>query len=629
MDEGDPGRAVRGHLPIGAMCVPDELRDAMMCLLCSGDVRTLMISGPVGTGKSTAVRSIAGFAGGRKIIEIPQNVTREQLFGTVDIEKAITSGRRVSADSIFARADGNILIADNANLLPEGILQMIVNAVSDGMVKAEIDGISVDSACDTVLICTMDPSEGGIGRHVSDRFDMCVELGPEEDEERRREMVSLNLAYERDPRGFMSSYRDSEREAEERIAKARAADVHVTDNLIGYITKACAEMNTEGHRGDISLLNVSCALAALNGRHAPGPDDLKEAIRLCLLHRRRERKELPPPEEEEDEKEEEQPPEDSREEPPEERDESNREVPPDDGMPEHDDAEEESQGTEQEKVFAVGEAFDIRDFIPKDESIDLNGRSGKRDPSESKDGTGHSVGDRFPRGKPRDIALSASIRAAAPYQTSREHNGLAVSVKKEDLREKVRIRKKGTKLVFVVDGSGSVGSHNRMVAVKGAILSMLNDAYRRRDEVSLVVFRGDRAETVLPMTRSILTAYRCLGEIPTGGKTPLMSGLAAAYGILQMEAESGFSPAMVILTDGRGNVSLNGGTSSREEYDRVTGTLASSGIRLIVIDTETGFMRFGKASALADAMGADYMRLEDLNAERLTETVRTALRAFE
>ena len=203
---------MKAYMPLASMSGTDDIRDAFMCLLCSPDLRTLLITGPPGTGKSAAARSIAGFAPDKKIIEIPQNVTREQLFGSVDIEEAIKTGRKVTADSVLGRADGNILIADNANLLPADVFQPLLNAVSDGIVKAEIGGVSVDSVCDSVLICTMDPEEGGLSPHMLDRFDMCIVTSASEDESVRKEIIRNNLEYERDPSGFMAAYSVSEAE---------------------------------------------------------------------------------------------------------------------------------------------------------------------------------------------------------------------------------------------------------------------------------------------------------------------------------------------------------------------------------------------------------------------------------
>ncbi|MBR2255260.1 MAG: VWA domain-containing protein [Candidatus Methanomethylophilaceae archaeon] len=623
---------MRAHLPLAAMSGMEDVSDAFQCLICSPDVRTLLIMGPTGTGKSVAARSICGFAPDKEVIEVPQNVTREQLFGSVDIEMTIREGWKVGSESILGRADGNILIADNVNLLPDDILQPLVNAISDGIVRAEVGGISVDSACDSILICTMDPAEGELSGHMMDRFDMCVTLGSTEDETVRKQIIRTNLRYEADPKGVQSEYADREAAVRERIAKARLPDVEVSDGYIDLISKISSEMFVEGHRGDLSVLNVACALSALNGRKHAGVEELKEAVRLCLQHRRRSPPEVPP---EPPPQEQEPPPEEDEQDEPDERDrdedrQDNEQQQPREA-PEPEDGDEGDPGEEpgEDKVFAVGEEFDVRDYIPPESRTNRNRKTGKRDLSRSNDSSGRTIGDRIPLGRVSDVALVATLRAAAPYQTVRDHQDLAVAIKKDDLREKVRVRMKGTRLLFVVDGSGSVGAHERMVSVKGSILSMLNDAYRRRDEVGMVVFRNMKAETVLPMTRSVLTAFKKLKELPTGGRTPLLSGLALGYDILRREAEAGYEPVMVVLTDGRGNVGLEGGKPTPEETEKVCGALRESGIRIIVIDTEVGLLRFGRARALSAQLEGEYLLLEDLNAERLTESIRAAMSVFD
>lgn len=230
-----------------------------------------------------------------------------------------------------------------------------------------------------------------------------------------------------------------------------------------------------------------------------------------------------------------------------------------------------------------------------------------------------------PRGRPKDVALGATVRVAAPHQLERDRRGLAISIRQEDLRDKVRVRRKGTKILFVVDGSGSMDSQSRMVAVKGTILSILQDAYRRRDMVGLVVFRGEGAEEVLPLTRSVLTAYKVLEEMPTGGRTPLVAGLRKGYEILNRFAEKGEEPVMIVMTDGWGNVNVDDSIHPYEELTATARVLAESRIRIVEVDTETKKTRFEKAYELSNYLRADFIKLDDINADSLSESVGTAL----
>nr|WP_207955802.1 VWA domain-containing protein [Rubrobacter marinus] len=228
---------------------------------------------------------------------------------------------------------------------------------------------------------------------------------------------------------------------------------------------------------------------------------------------------------------------------------------------------------------------------------------------------GGSVGDREAAGEVRDVALAATVRAAAPRQGRRGSGGRGLVVRREDLREKVREGREGNLILFLVDASGSMAARKRMSAVKGAVLSLLSDAYQRRDKVGLVSFRGDGARVLLPPTASVELAARRLEELPTGGRTPLSAGLETAAEVLKRERtrEKERRPLLVLLTDGRF-------TAGPDPKDAAAG-LRGLGVRSIVVDTEEGFVRLGMAEGVAGALGARCMRLDDLRADGLVELV--------
>ena len=229
-----------------------------------------------------------------------------------------------------------------------------------------------------------------------------------------------------------------------------------------------------------------------------------------------------------------------------------------------------------------------------------------------------------------DIAFDATLRAAAPHQLGRgperDENRLAYSIHKTDLQRKVRVRKSANLILFVVDASWSMAVAERMNATKGAIMSLLTDAYQRRDRVGLIVFQKDRAQLVLPPTNSVTLAKKALADIPVGGKTPLAAGLYLALEVFKREQIShpDVMPLMILLTDGAGNVSMTD-MPPQEEAHRVAEMVAQAGIRSVVINMEHAAFDQGLAQLLADRLEASCHTLADLRAETLYSTVLTQL----
>ena len=229
------------------------------------------------------------------------------------------------------------------------------------------------------------------------------------------------------------------------------------------------------------------------------------------------------------------------------------------------------------------------------------------------------------QGKVSDLAFDATLRAAAPFQRSREEDNpqLAFDIRRGDLQRKVRVRKAANLILFVVDASWSMAVAERMTATKGAILSLLTDAYQRRDRVGLIVFQKDRAITVLPPTNSIQLAQKTLQDIPVGGKTPLSAGLNLAYETLhqQLVLHPDVLPLMILLTDGAGNVSM-GDLPPQEEAHLVADRIREQGIRSVVINMEHVAFDQGLAKKLAERLGAPSYTLSELKAENLYHAVR-------
>jgi magnesium chelatase subunit D len=241
--------------------------------------------------------------------------------------------------------------------------------------------------------------------------------------------------------------------------------------------------------------------------------------------------------------------------------------------------------------------------------------------------TGHYVTSRLPQGRAHDIALDATLRAAAPNLWQRRQRGDGwLALHPTDLREKVREARTGTLVLFAVDASGSMGARDRMVATKGAIMSLLLDAYQKRDQVGMVSFRGHAATVALLPTSSVERAQQCLTDMRTGGRTPLAAGLVAAYDVLMRyrQRERQTQPLLVVLTDGRANAGRGTGDPVMEALAQAE-RLRVAGVPSLVVDTEQGAMQLGLAQRLADAAGGTYLRLEELAASTLARAVRLSL----
>ncbi|MCP4418152.1 MAG: VWA domain-containing protein [Chloroflexi bacterium] len=248
--------------------------------------------------------------------------------------------------------------------------------------------------------------------------------------------------------------------------------------------------------------------------------------------------------------------------------------------------------------------------------------AGRRSQTKTERKRGRYVQSRVPKGKVTDLAFDATFRAAAPYQKDRDRSKLALALKKSDLREKVRVRRAANLILFAVDASWSMAVAERMEATKGAIMSLLTDAYQRRDRVGLIVFNKNDSNLVLPPTNSVKLAKQALADIAVGGKTPLSAGLMMAYDVFRQEAYThpDVMPMMILLTDGAGNVSLSD-LPPQEEAHRISELIKEAGVRSVVINMEHAAFDQGLARLLAEKLEAPCHTLEDLRADTLYQTV--------
>lgn len=620
--------------PFAALVGQEDLK---LCLLLTGvDPRLggVLLRGEKGTAKSTAARGLSEIVGsGVPFVDLPLGATEDRVLGHLDLERAIAGGEVAWRPGLLARVDGGILYVDEVNLLDDHLVGCLLDTCQSGVNRLEREGLSHAHPARFAMIGTMNPEEGDLRPQMLDRFALSVRVAGEKDDGLRMEVMRRRLAYEGDPQGFRSLWSDETRRLRERLALAREIlpSTVLGSSLQDFIAEVAVKNRVAGHRADLAMAHAARALAAWEGRSLVDSDDVARVAPFALAHRIRSEQEPeipppppPPPPPPEDE---------SPENPPEPPSESDTpQEPPPPPPPESGDSAESSDGEREsgsesltDSVLSSGEPFKVRPLeIPPDRLE--RGGSGRRTRSRSSTCRGRTVGSTTRRMRD-DLAFDATLRAAAPHQAarrSRSDSSLAILVEPLDVRERVRERKVSHLLLFVVDGSGSMGARRRMSETKAAILSLLLDAYQKRDRVGMVVFRGEGARTVLPPTPSVERAARLLEGLPVGGRTPLGAGLVEVGKILSSARRRDplLRPLVLVLTDGRANRAFDpsSGEAPAAEARAIAGRLARSHpqVRFVVVDTEAqGRIRLGLAGSLARAMGAPCLSCDDLRAEDL------------
>ena len=638
--------------PFAAVVGQEQVKKALLMALVNHRAGGLLIGGRKGTAKTVLARGARELIGSRKFIDLPLNVTEDMLFGSIDIEYAVSMGQKRFSPGILARANENVLYIDEVNLLRQELLLAVLDANAAGVNQVERDGISFAHPVQLTVVATMNPEEGVLPQHILDRFGMYVDVQSEEDIESRVRIMQQSLEYGRDMGVFRAKFAAETQALTEQIARARELlpQMQLSEAMLLLAANMVSQALCAGHRAELYLLEAAKAIAALAGRGYVLPKDVEEAAQFVLPHRMRK-----PPEPQEQEPEEND--QDNQEQDEENQDDAsdNEDAPEDDSLPplppplENDD-DEEDEADDEDKDEDVQDDKDEQEpqkdnnqLAPEEQiaDIDKNFRlpkmlldlgkdrnirrgSGKRSTTRTDLKQGRYVRAELPKAKVEDLAFDATIRAAAPFQRMREDNGCALNIKPEDLRQKVREKRIGNTFLFAVDASGSMGARERMRAVKGAIFYMLQEAYQKRDRVGMIAFRRQKAEVLLPITRSVDLAQKCLAELPTGGKTPLADGLAISLQTLSMlnKHDSELEPILVLVTDGRANAVEENGGDPVASAVKMAERIGKAKITSVVIDTESGFIKLGLAKRVAAAMGANYYTLQRLTKDSIIHIVR-------
>ncbi|MEU9616360.1 putative cobaltochelatase [Streptomyces sp. NPDC048209] len=666
--------------PFTALVGQDDLRLGLLLNAVSPAVGGVLVRGEKGTAKSTAVRALAalmpevavvagcrfscdpgapdpacpdgpheagtGVSRAARTVELPVGASEDRLVGALDIERALSEGVKAFEPGLLADAHRGILYVDEVNLLHDHLVDLLLDAAAMGASYVEREGVSVRHAARFLLVGTMNPEEGELRPQLLDRFGLTVEVAASRETDLRVEVVRRRLAYDDDPAGFAARWADEEAALRERIVSARALLPRVVlgDGVLRQIAATCAAFEVDGMRADIVMARTATALAAWAGREEVVSDDVRQAALLALPHRRR-RNPFDAPGLDEDRLDEAlQDAADEQGDDDPDPDGPGGGVPPLGGGPESDgggsdaggsddggtddggadapgredtgsgDAPAPGGGGEQQPVRA-GEPF--RTKVLSVPGLG-EGAAGRR--SRARTEHGRTTGSRRPEGALTKLHLAATVQAAAPHQRARGRSGRGLVVRRDDLRQATREGREGNLVLFVVDASGSMAARQRMSAVKGAVMSLLLDAYQRRDKVGLVTFRGKDAEVALPPTSSVDAAAARLESLPTGGRTPLAAGLLKAHDVLRVERlrDPSRRPLLVVVTDGR----ATGGVDPVALAGRAGRLHASEGTASVVVDCESGFVRLGLAAQLARDLGGSAVTLDELRADSIAGLVK-------
>jgi magnesium chelatase subunit D len=646
--------------PFSAVVGLDDLRLALVLNAVSPAVGGVLVRGEKGTAKSTVVRALHALlppvaivpgcrfscdpaapdpqcpdgphadgprdARPARLVELPVGASEDRLAGALDLERALTEGVRAYEPGLLAAAHRGILYVDEVNLLHDHLVDLLLDAAAMGQSYVEREGVSVRHAARFLLVGTMNPEEGELRPQLLDRFGLTVEVRASREPAERVEVVKRRLAYEADPDGFAAAWTPADSELAARIAKARTRlpDVVLGDDALLQIAHVCAAFEVDGLRADLVTARTAVALAAWNNRTHVTEDDVRQAALLALPHRRRRNPfDAPgldeqaldnalsagaPPTE---------PPDGP----------GPGGAPPDpepvmqhaesSSVPHHTPGEAEAPAPDQAPVKAA-DPYRTRVFTVPGIGA---GALGRRSTAETTQG--RTVRARTPRGRLAGLHFSATLLAAAPHQHARGRDGAGLVLRSADLREAVKRGREGNLVLFAVDASGSMAARKRMSAVKGAVLSLLLDAYQRRDKVGLVTFRGTSAELALPPTSSVEAAAARLDALPTGGRTPLAAGLLRVAETLRVERlrDPARRPLLVVVTDGRATAGADPVNDARRAARLLAGTAT------VVVDCEDGPVRLGLAAQLAQDLQATAVRLEELSADGLSGLVRDVRRA--
>ena len=610
-------------IPFSAIAGNETAKKAILCLLTNPHLKSVLITGCSGTGKTALIRSISSLDPKMPVVNVPIGITEDRLFGSVDLEKAISEGSVVAEKGLFGDADGGVIGIDDIDLMDLNSALEALEAAADGEVTIEREGVSAAYKTDVSLIASSGLGHKKMDAHLKDRFDICVRM-QRPDEEEYCASLRTNLLLGDGDFSTLAQYEKSDKEQMERIIKARKLlpNVRVLRKHADSIARICRTYGISSYRGPIACAQTAAALTAFDGRKKTSTEDIVTAAELCLGHRRtifevEKKKKIEKPEHL--------------------------------GYPYnemlrfvHDDR---KQNVNTSLVEKINEKTDLEKIVnldetkheDEDEPVDVEVEVGKKfnavDIMETEDSKGESAdtkyekyvetpsgrysGFRMPKGDCTDLALDATIRAAAPYQAVRGRPDGRIKIERQDLREKVRTRHTEQTFMFLLDTSGSLIIRNRMSKVKAAIMSMLETHYIKRDRVGMITFNEEKTELLLSPTRAVDELSQTIDDIKVGRGTPLSAAFMMCWNFVQGHKKKHPEQVIhiVLITDGRSTKALDENKDPCEEALEIASNLKMPNLDWTVIDSGLGASKSDMPERLATELGGRFFLLDDLEAE--------------
>jgi len=651
--------------PFTAIVGQQEMKLALILNVVDPLIGGVLIMGHRGTGKSTAVRALADLlprisvvegcvyncdpddvrnlctdCAARKpvtsklaavsVVELPLGATEDRVCGTIDIERALSEGRKTFDPGLLARANRGFLYIDEVNLLEDHLVDLLLDVAATGRNKVEREGVSVEHPSHFVLVGSGNPEEGELRPQLLDRFGLHAEVRTENYLDNRVDILERREAYDRDPEEFYETYEGEQEQLRKRIQRARAKlrKVAVDRSILSKIAQVCADLKVDGHRGELTIMRAARALAAFDGRRNVTEQHVRHVSAMSLRHRLR-------------------------------RDALDDIVktdqieqavdaifpqtgqPPPDGdrkannSPSTDSPRKNPSGPRQRAAAPSGGKTNVADApsppavenkSPEsrlEEKLRTTAAERARSASQSRRSSGAKPASSHLRGRytravsykksGSRIAIDATLRALVASMSGPQLTPVSSSA----LRYKLLKHKRGTLYIFAIDASGSMAA-NRIARAKSTILKLLRKSYLNRDSVAIVSFHGETANLDLAPSRSILRARRVLDSLPMGGSTPLGAGLVTTLELLKLVGDRFGENVVLLFTDGRSNVPLRRNVMNvrvlrqmkiESELCELAGAFRKTRAHLVVVDTQKEFESSKETRKLAQLLQARFVKL--------------------